>query len=360
MSARSCIHWFFYDSILKEVSSLKAKDDVSDTETLLNAFKTSDDVPGILQKVSGPYSIVYYQASQKLLYFARDPIGRHSLLLSIDKNSKSLTLSSTAHRRLDGTIEVPSVGIFFCNLENYTFGLIPWNWNDPRCSDAIVHLQTLLGTDNFTVECPVRPQDLNLLSDDRYSEPKFCQFDHFDEVLSASMKNVNPIEISPTEKKLDIMQTEIVNNVMKRLSIISDIQSNVSFVLKLLRISVKERVSKKPNYCKVCIRFVLAGESIVCDHAKLGILFSGGLDSTILAALAHEFVSSDETIDLINVAFEKVTRADRCAKNSKDSSDSTVSFDVPDRKTGRQALDELIRICPRRKWNFIEVRILLL
>ncbi|XP_076380488.1 asparagine synthetase domain-containing protein 1 isoform X4 [Megalopta genalis] len=32
-------------------------------------------------------------------------------------------------------------------------------------------------------------------------------------------------------------------------------------------------------------------------------------------------------------------------------------YDVPDRKTGKQTFSELLNICPKRKWNFVEVNI---
>ena len=41
-----------------------------------------------------------------------------------------------------------------------------------------------------------------------------------------------------------------------------------------------------------------------CKHTKVGLLFSGGLDSAILALLMHSFVPPTDAIDLINVAFE--------------------------------------------------------
>lgn len=57
--------------------------------------------------------------------------------------------------------------------------------------------------------------------------------------------------------------------------------------------------------------------------APLAILFSGGVDSLILAALVDRYVPLDLPIDLLNVAF------------------GTTSFDVPDRKTGLAGLKEL-------------------
>lgn len=34
-----------------------------------------------------------------------------------------------------------------------------------------------------------------------------------------------------------------------------------------------------------------------------------------------------------------------------------VSFDVPDRLTGLQELEELRRLCPNRTWNFLEINV---
>lgn len=64
----------------------------------------------------------------------------------------------------------------------------------------------------------------------------------------------------------------------------------------------------------------------------------GGIDSTVIALLAHQFVPHSEPIDLLNVAFEK-----------------NHNFNVPDRLTGLSSLRELQELCPDRQWNFVEV-----
>ncbi|KAI2783537.1 asparagine synthase-domain-containing protein [Daldinia loculata] len=89
---------------------------------------------------------------------------------------------------------------------------------------------------------------------------------------------------------------------------------------------------------------------------RVAVLFSGGLDSTILARLAHDLVPPDQGIDLINVAFENPRRV---------SVDKTLPhLDVrdiyeacPDRKTGRKAFAELKTTCPTRYWRFIAVNV---
>ncbi|XP_072172747.1 asparagine synthetase domain-containing protein 1-like [Diadema setosum] len=118
-------------------------------------------------------------------------------------------------------------------------------------------------------------------------------------------------------------------------------------------------------------------------QSRVGILFSGGLDSIVLAALADRFVPVDHPIDLFNVAFEqrknvaprKKGKGQQCASgqakrecSSSSSSSSTStststtsssSFDVPDRETGRAGLLELQLLNPQRRWNFVEVNVTL-
>jgi len=66
--------------------------------------------------------------------------------------------------------------------------------------------------------------------------------------------------------------------------------------------------------------------------ADIGILFSGGLDCTVLAALAHKYVPSGSAIDLLNASFER---------NS------------PDRLTAISSWQELKREFPSRVWNLV-------
>jgi asparagine synthetase B (glutamine-hydrolysing) len=80
------------------------------------------------------------------------------------------------------------------------------------------------------------------------------------------------------------------------------------------------------------------------QRARLAILFSGGLDCTIIAGMAHSIVPIGEPIDLLNVAFENPRK-------------SNSTFDVPDRITGRKSHQELCRKFPERMWNFVEINV---
>eukprot|EP01062_Namystynia_karyoxenos_P011818 TRINITY_DN14245_c0_g1_i1.p2 TRINITY_DN14245_c0_g1~~TRINITY_DN14245_c0_g1_i1.p2 ORF type:complete len:717 (+),score=203.99 TRINITY_DN14245_c0_g1_i1:65-2152(+) len=82
-----------------------------------------------------------------------------------------------------------------------------------------------------------------------------------------------------------------------------------------------------------------AGPDAEETGARVGVLFSGGVDSMVLAALAHRAVPPHEPIDLCTVAFG-------------DSPDAT-----PDRLAARQGAGELRAACPGRRWNLVEVNI---
>ncbi|KAK1836538.1 asparagine synthase, partial [Podospora conica] len=89
---------------------------------------------------------------------------------------------------------------------------------------------------------------------------------------------------------------------------------------------------------------------------RLAILFSGGLDCTVLARLTHELLGVEDEIDLINVAFENPRVVAQLKKEAKG---EPVDFyeACPDRITGRKSFAELKAVCPGRAFRFLAVNV---
>ena len=125
----------------------------------------------------------------------------------------------------------------------------------------------------------------------------------------------------------------------------------------------------------------------------IAILFSGGVDCTVLARLVDQILPPEQAVDLLNVAFENA-QALRAANTSVRHTSSTKHSNVkklsstideiggsplgseqhqeinlsssrvhsaayelcPDRVTARASLRELRAACPRREWRLVEER----
>ena len=78
------------------------------------------------------------------------------------------------------------------------------------------------------------------------------------------------------------------------------------------------------------------------EQSDVAVLFSGGVDSLLLAVLAHRHIRPECPIDLINVAFGQ---------------DDQEKFDVPDRRSGLSAFEALKAQFPERRWQMVIVNV---
>ncbi|BEI81784.1 hypothetical protein CcaverHIS002_0209440 [Cutaneotrichosporon cavernicola] len=81
--------------------------------------------------------------------------------------------------------------------------------------------------------------------------------------------------------------------------------------------------------------------------ARVAVLFSGGVDCSLLVCLIHAVLPPGEPIDLVNVAFAQ-------PKPRGKGNQPSVGYDVPDRLSGREAVAEL-RTAFQREFRFVEV-----
>ncbi|XP_026328036.1 asparagine synthetase domain-containing protein CG17486 [Hyposmocoma kahamanoa] len=262
-----------------------------------------------LKQLRGPFSMIYYDKHTHNLYFMRDRIGRNTLLFH--KSDQSIVISSVLGRKYK-CIEIPATHIYVLNVLTNTIRSHPWDNGYSVEEHVLQHWYDKI-------------QTLQSLPDEEFT----FEFDHLDD-LNEGEDIVGYIESTAKETKCKL-------KLMEKLLEHPIIAETVTKIMELLENSIKMRLRTQPFKCKECLM-----KSDPCIHCTVGILFSGGLDCTILAFLSHKYVPKDQSIELMNVAFKK---------------DDNSSYEVPDRLTGRQSFKELKALFPSRKWVFREINV---
>ncbi|XP_055373010.1 asparagine synthetase domain-containing protein CG17486 [Condylostylus longicornis] len=300
---------------------------MSDTEWLsleLQKCETENSIIELIRSLKGPYSIIFYDKQLKLLYFARDPLGRNSLVVERDFSNNLIKIASTSNfsNKKNIPAELPPVGLYKLHIEYESnnaclnlknFELFSWKFISPDQKESI---ESIFQKPLIESVVPENPHGIRL---EMLNNRKYFNF----------YEKVQNLNTNVTDKMVELLKDE-------------EIALCVEDVINLLKFSLKDRILNTPNFCVACIK-----ESRMCNHSKIGILFSGGLDCSILAKLSNDFCNKSDSIDLINVAFENV--------NSKN--EQQIDWYTPDRITGLKSFKELKELMPERKWNFVEVNV---
>ncbi|KAK5168048.1 uncharacterized protein LTR77_006616 [Saxophila tyrrhenica] len=244
-----------------------------------------------LSRVAGPYAFVFYNASRSRLYVGRDFLGRRSLLFRTTADGDLLFSSvSSGESELEWQ-ELPADGVYCFALDTAMV---------PECTTR------LFGT--FSAgHCPFA----------------FSNEGH------DSVGQVAVIPMSTPAHSQHLALTAL--------------SPSVSRLEELLQDSLSLRVSNIPG--------PPGTEDSDGSISKLAVLFSGGLDCTVLARMAHDLLPAHEPIDLLNVAFENPRIHDA-------SLGGVSAFELcPDRITGRASFAELQEVCPGRLWRFVAINV---
>ncbi|XP_075009767.1 asparagine synthetase domain-containing protein 1 [Calonectris borealis] len=346
----------------------------NDTEVMLHhlALCSSEaDILSLFSSLRGPWSFIYYQASRHSLWFGRDYFGRRSLLWQFNNEVDSafrLTSVSVYSKLGNQWQEVPASGIFKIDLKacatakSLSLTLFPWKYS---CTEKAVeetfinvldqvstpnHIPLMVNESKLCLRAPVIP--LNKRISEASGE---CPGTNISNVIhTVSVETLQGFLAEEHKKKLVHQFIDVLNEAVKRR------------VLSLFR-DEDQKTREVPSMSN--------------RKAHVAVLFSGGIDSMVIAALADKHVPLGEPIDLLNVAFmikEKAKQKGTTKKHTngqgqldllcpqescKDLDAKTGAhlscFDVPDRITGMAGLKELEAINPSRSWNFVEINVTL-
>ena len=276
----------------------------NDTEFLFDSIISG----GVLQTVSeirGPCAAIFYNEAFNEIWFWRDYFGRRSLLVST-MDGGGLIISSVGDSQRPW-VEVPAAGVF-CLMGDKLY-CYPYSTEKDMnvCQEfgANLQVETVVVCKEFALTTPVSSLFKNCTSVyQEYDIESDCG--PFLELLSKAVEVRSRCCSSPLDFNDDLL----------------------------------EDFSSRHCYCSVVPEcpIHLTMRNCWASHARIGVLFSGGVDCTVLAALVNRYVPPDEPIDLLNVAFGSFEK-------------------TPDRIAAIASFRDLQNIAPEREWNLIEVNV---
>lgn len=338
----------------------------NDTQIMFNCLSScqnESDIVSLFSEVQGPWSFIYYQASNHHLWFGRDFFGRRSLLWHFSNLGMSFCLSSVGSHTSEVANpwrEVPASGIFRIDLKSTSV-----------CKSVVLKLYPWrsISKENVLKDCD------DGLAQILASLPAFVSV-AANEARLCLKEPVAPLNVllppAPAAAlRAGIASSPPAGDTLRALLTDAHTQEVVGRFLAVLSGAVRRRVLCLPREGARPPGAVLETRD---RKAKVAVLFSGGVDSMVMAALADRHVPLEEPIDLLNVAFmtkEKAAPASSSSKGRKrgncemPSEGSTrdaaagpeKGAGAPDRATGRAGLKELQAASPARAWNLVEINV---
>ncbi|NXP48675.1 ASND1 protein, partial [Heliornis fulica] len=348
----------------------------NDTEVMfryLGRCSSEADILSLFSSLRGPWSFIYYQASRHSLWFGRDYFGRRSLLWQCSNEVDSAFSLTSVGVYSESDIrwqEVPASGIFKIDLKacaaakSLTLSLFPWKYSctekaveeifvnvlDQVSKDLPNHLSLVMNESKLCLRAPVIP--LNKAISEASGQ---CAGINTSNLMNTvSVETLQGFLVEEHKRKIVHQFIDVLSEAVKRR------------VLSLFR-DEDQKTREIPSMSN--------------RKAYVAVLFSGGIDSMVIAALADKHVPLEEPIDLLNVAFLRKEQAKQKGATKKHTNQDVEfdllcpqengkgldtksgaylsCFDVPDRITGRAGLKELVAINPSRTWNFVEINVAL-
>ncbi|OIW31646.1 hypothetical protein CONLIGDRAFT_571516 [Coniochaeta ligniaria NRRL 30616] len=256
---------------------------------------SSNTILEALRSIEGPFAFVYFDAPSKTLYFGRDRLGRRSLLICHDDTEGSLVISSVAETCDDKWKEVEADGVYSVALHA---GLFSSPYAPPSRHEWLPE------TGAEFVSLPVVTVDVTSLIG----------------IFNTALPTGNAVLLSSSPA-------------------VSALRDQLTASLSLRVLNIPEPPVNGST-----------------SNTRVAVLFSGGLDCTVLARLSHDLLPPDQAVDLLNVAFENPRVAAQLHKQAK-GAPVDVYEACPDRITGRKAYAELRSVCPGRVFRFVAVNV---
>ncbi|KAL6983325.1 hypothetical protein U1Q18_016713, partial [Sarracenia purpurea var. burkii] len=319
--------------------------------------KEQNSVPDLLSTIKGPWTLIYWQASSRTLWFGRDAFGRRSLLVHwpTSKDSRlllssvsppnSIGMNSGKTNYLSKLRDVMQCFLTWVKLTNigdvnfYTWAVMVSNvaradyylfdtsvaYLGEECGISDINYWEELSCGVYSIQVGDSKLDENMVGEverHEWTDPML------DELINWERTFVQPKhdELNVSRMKFPSIQHDRHSVLQSKLLYeLGFIEAPVLSPSEAVLIALREAVMRR-----IVMNTMFKG-----GYAPVAVLFSGGLDSMILAALLDDCLDPKYEIDLLNVSFDNES--------------------APDRISARSGIKELQRISPLRRWKLVEI-----
>lgn len=287
------------DELLRAVSTGKPTGG-DDNDNATNVDDTSDQrVLAVLRAVRGPFAFAYAHAARRRLYFGHDRFGRRSLLYHC-ANSAGETRPVLAEVADSGDttrrLQLSQAALARLCVSSVAVAASDGN-------GAAVAFDEVPASGLFVLD--FHPDSSYTLAFHPYAPLASVSSDAVHDAYDCGLPLLRSPGTTPLEHAANGLLAVLSNAV-----------------------GVRVRTIPQPTSPPTANEIAAA--------ARVAVLFSGGLDSVVLAALTHFHAPVHEPIDLLTVCFDAVS-----------------SFQSPDRLAAQLSLAELQQRFPTRDWRLV-------
>ncbi|TKY58944.1 Asparagine synthetase domain-containing protein 1 [Spatholobus suberectus] len=269
-------------------------------------------IPGVLSAIKGPWAFIYWQDSSRTLWFGRDAFGRRSLLVHWPTEDDSTFLLSS----VSPVSPVQQASEYEAHNET---GCLSY-WEELPCGIYSVYLDASNSSGYLVGEVKLHEYTNSMLNE-------LIKWERISVEPSSGDLQTFCHKFSRGQHAMHLASLEAVPNET------GSIQPAISMPAHILLNALKESVLRRTSLYTI-YQAVISGIRQE-EFVPVAILFSGGLDSMILAALLDKCLAPSFEIDLLNVSFDGQL--------------------APDRKSAKAGLNELRRVAPSRRWRLVEI-----
>ncbi|WOK91635.1 asparagine synthetase domain-containing protein 1 isoform X2 [Canna indica] len=329
---------------------IHVSDERNDAETLLHVLESccycngdgheevcssknseAQSIPEIISSIKGPWALIYWQQKSRTLWFGRDAFGRRSLLVhwptlgNLEFVLSSISPASNIWKNSETNCMGPGLN---ADVEDSTSKMC--YWEELPCRLYSIHLKASKASGHLA-----NGKLVGEFRKHRWTSPLLNRLIQWERTCvdpkteSFSSEGVrNQIELTSPEG-MDQHLADVSDLWMEKAETRSDTNNHIpgdkgraEKVLDALRESVMRRTVNR-------IFQIPQHEYTMDDNAPIALLFSGGLDSMILAAILDKCLEPRYAIDLLNVSFDGQL--------------------APDRVSARTGVAELQKVAPNRR-----------